>query len=409
MLNSYQIPVYLKENRQYGDKSAGNKTISGTESLSSVAKAVTSVGANYIGVASGEENSFAIGDQILLIQMRGGSADQTTNPNYEWKEVYSIDAVNHRVYFTENIQYSYTVSSSGKPQIVKVPMYDTITIPSGQTIQPTAWNGEKYGIEVILCDVFDGQSGGIINLNGLGFRKGNGTATRSLTGEQGEGTTNAGGTRTTVANGDGAGGGQNGTAGNPWASSGGGGGLLSEGDDAYNNYPGGENIRATPGSGGDIRGKSDFTIIVLGGAGAAGGTHGDSGGGSPASGSGGNSSAILIIFARVLTNRCTVSQNGNNGQNIQGSPSAPVDGAGGGGTGGMGLFAGNVVDIGTNLITAIAGTGGITGASSGGDGAEGALRAEYGTSFTGSTNNPVADTELNPELVPGDGNFLALF
>ena len=389
MLNSYQIPPKL-----YGDKSAGNKTVSGIEDLSSTRKSCSGTsGNNYVTVSAGDEASYSAGDQVLIHQSRGSNADQTTTPNWEFNEVTSTSS--GQINLLNNLSQSYVDSGASQAQIIKCPMWNTVTLPNGATIAPSAWDGNISGIEVIIADVFDGQSGGTINLNNLGFRAGQGTSTRSLTGEQGEGTAGAGGTRSTAANGSGAGGGQYGTAGDPWASSGGGGGHATAGDNGFNS---GDHSRSSPGTGGVLKGNAGLTIIVLGGGGAAGGTHGDGGGGSPSSGAGGKGAAILIIFARSFTNLATINLGGVNGQNIQGSPPNAVDGAGGGGSGGASLICGNIVDIGTNLITAPGGTGGTTGSSNGGNGSAGRTHVEYGTSLTGSTNNPTADTEQNNAL-----------
>ncbi len=122
------------------------------------------------------------GDLLLIVQMAGASIDTTDTPNYGAltslnnagrHEFVTVNNVNDNV-ITVNppcggLRYSYT--ASGKVQVIRVPLYTSLTINNGASLIAPVWDGFIGGIVAIHV-----QNNAIINgavdVSGLGLRGG---------------------------------------------------------------------------------------------------------------------------------------------------------------------------------------------------------------------------------------------
>ncbi len=130
-------------------------------------------------VTVGSANGFAVGDRVLLIQMKGAQINTTNSPafgdvtsydnsgNYEFGNIQSING--NQITFVNTIQRTYTIP--GLVQLVRVPQYsgNVHAINAPVTCQP--WNGSTGGIVVF-------EASGTVTLNAdidasdRGFRAG---------------------------------------------------------------------------------------------------------------------------------------------------------------------------------------------------------------------------------------------
>jgi gliding motility-associated-like protein len=153
---------------------------------------VANVGNTTINVASSNLNTngrFAsnlqVGDLIMIIQMQGAiiktfgavlGQDSTYGNilnyngagNYEFAQVYSIPNATSIV-LDCGLTYSY--STTGKTQIVRVPRYSSLTVNAGASLTADTWNGTIGGI---LAAEVNGLTtiNGTVTTTGLGFRGG---------------------------------------------------------------------------------------------------------------------------------------------------------------------------------------------------------------------------------------------
>lgn len=377
------------------------------------------VASNYLNANGRFSGPLEAGDLIFIIQMKGVSInaykhpDQTTYPTYslpndvtwgeitnynnagfhEFAEVVGVSG-NHTIHLSCGLRYSYT--ASGNVQVIRVPRYYRLTVPSGYSISCDIWNGTTGGI--IVMEIQDRLTlHGTIDVSGRGFRGGLATSGASneygdwqygnnapTSGEKGEGifgyqseydvvngrfcrgaAANAGG----GGNNHNAGGGGGGNGGNPinWSghgnpdisnsdwitawnqesvnfayhtSTGGGRGGYSysfNDRDARTLSPGhsnwgGDYRRNVGGLGGRPLDYSSGRIFMGGGGGA--GHQNETYGGNGGRGGG----IVYIVGPGTIYGSGQILANGQNGGNAQGTPPwngwAGQDGAGGGGAGG---------------------------------------------------------------------------
>lgn len=136
---------------------------------------------NAIEVANNAENNFAIGDYVLIVQMKGaqliGSVANNTFGDvdnylqagrYEFNYVKSINLGNvNGLQFENELSYSYDVSRA--VQVIKVPQYEDVIIQNTLTCLP--WNGNIGGIVVFEASGnVDMQAN--IYVDEIGFRGG---------------------------------------------------------------------------------------------------------------------------------------------------------------------------------------------------------------------------------------------
>jgi PKD repeat protein len=311
--------------------------------------------------------AFAVGDKVLLIQMKGAQINASNSGSFGnieelgaagLFEKNEIIAKNGNELILKNALLN-TYGTAGSVQLVSIPVYQNATVDSALTASP--WDGQKGGVlilevenELILNANIDvsgaGFRGGIVNVvnsgctfltnadayyyeagNWRGSRKGEGIAEVISNKELGRGA---------QANGGGGGNDHNagGGGGSNIANAGEGGKQKS--DSAFGcdgDYPG-KGGKALPG---------EAARIFLGGGGGAGHTD-DNGAGS----SGGNGGGIAIILAgKIIGNGKSILANGKT------PPQSGGDGAGGGGAGGT-IYLGTATLEGDLNIEAKGGNGG---------------------------------------------------
>jgi Secretion system C-terminal sorting domain len=382
-----------------------------------------------IGTVAGI-GSFNVGDQVLILQMKGASIDDSESPtygqitayndvgNYEFTTIASVSGSN--LSLSSPLTKSFTVNES--VQVIRIPRYS-----SGATVLPAgltglAWDGSLGGVLAIKVNSSLTLNGNI-SMNGMGFRGGSISSpagdcsittyrtTNTQLGYKGEGiatepNSNLNG-RGALANGGGGGNGHN--------AGGGGGGLAGEGNTGGRQWAGNfisgwcgvqDGTCNDPNNTvGGIGGKSlDVSLgrYFLGGGGGGGQQDNN------VSSDGGNGGGMVIIFAdQIVGNGFTISANGNSALN------ASWDGAGGGGSGGTIIiecnnFSGNL------LVNAQGGNGGNTSGCHGpGGGGGGGLiqftanitafpNVSYGANAGNNGSQPAGETCGDPAVSVGD-------
>lgn len=344
----------------------GQTNISGTINQYSSVSAVDYPG-NSVTVS--DPSPFAIGAQVLLIQMQGATINQTNSNsfgdisayngagNYELAVICEVSGNN--IVFENDLVHS-DYSAAGQLQLVTVPTYDAAVVTAELSGQ--AWDGTTGGVLALFVKSdltldapisMDGKGfrgGALENANSScnfflpvsdyfyntpddgGGRKGESIAPYITNREYGRGAQAAGG-----------------GGGNDHNSGGGGGANAGAGGRGGENY----NINFFqcngdfPGEGGKVPALTTSKIFAGSGGGA-----GDSN--NNAGTSGGNGGGIILIITNSLTvgASATISADGE---------SVPIttggDGAGGGGAGGSIILQANSIS-GTPTLSASGGNGG---------------------------------------------------
>jgi uncharacterized repeat protein (TIGR01451 family) len=133
-------------------------------------------------IAIGSAAGITAGDVLLVYQAQGATIS-TTNANtygaitalgsagrYEYVSVASVSGTTitlGRACSLTPLRFSY---NSGA-QVLRVPQYSSLTVNSGASIVPQAWNGSTGGV---VAAIVDGTAtvNGSVNANGFGFRGG---------------------------------------------------------------------------------------------------------------------------------------------------------------------------------------------------------------------------------------------
>lgn len=159
-----------------GNGSSGSITISGTQTINSYYP-VTAIRGNRISYSGGY--SPHIGDRLLIIQMNG-----THGGSWQWD---SVAATGNPL--TVSGIYA-TFDSSALIQIVTVPQYSSLHITSSGRLTAQAWNGSTGGILTFMVQgTLQIDTGGVCNVDGLGFQPVSGTTAYGHGGTGGAGGT----------------------------------------------------------------------------------------------------------------------------------------------------------------------------------------------------------------------------
>lgn len=389
----------------------------------------TSAGSTAI-VVSTTTTGIDIGDEVLIINLQGVATTYADVGKYEFRTV-TAKVGTTKFVFDTGLENAYA-GATQKIMVQRVPQYTDVTVNSGQTFRPMAYNGTKGGVLAFKANGTVTVSG-TISANGLGYAGGVGGVGTTVSGSTGGqsfcGTVGggAGGKANAVGStgicGGGGGGGYHittayaGAAGsaslggggggggsvhydtNPLGGGGGGGGYgtfgyygigTSSGSSGGTNTSGGGaggGIAGGGAGGGGTYGSSTLSIAYLGAGGGGGGA------GATTGGIGGTGGGIILIGADSINVTGAISSVGTSGA----GPS--YGGGGGGGAGGSIRLIANTIALGTNLVSAPGGAGGnSTSGSDGGNGGAGRIAAYYITSLSGSTNNPAATTAQDTSL-----------
>lgn len=301
--------------------------------------------------------TFSAGDRVFLYQTRGtgvGIYEDATVDSYTTGTLTLLQPLDN----------TYTDSGASQAQIAVVKEASVVT--GTHTI--TAWNGNIGGVFRMACS---GTWSGTLSGDAKGFI--GGTAVSNTSGKQGEGSASTGGTTSQSANGNGGGGG---AVSGPDSGAGGGGGNASTGTV-------GASTGAKGGTGGTAVGSASLSSLFLGGAGGSGSSNANP------SGAGGKGGAVVFISVGTFDSSSSISVDGSNGGTAGGGSNAS---GGGGGAGGSCLVRAKTATLGTNKITATAGSGGSGEVHDGGAGSVGRIRVEA-CSITGTTTPTASESE----------------
>lgn len=354
----------------FGDQRDGSIS-SATGTINSYASMTANSGSYTVTTAL----SVSVGDMVFLHQSRGANAG-----NCEMVRVASTGAGS----FTTDRTLINTYAAVS--QAVKVPQYSSGTCSN--TISGTDWDGSKGGIIIAV-----GQSGTFTGTIAVpkGFRGSNVNQADEYGGAdgQGEGTSGDRNAASNNANGNGGGGGKCERNGDSARSGGGGGGNGTAGSNGTS-FNGG-----TVGSGGGTAGAVDLSTIVFGGGG--GGTEKTFTGAHVYSDGGYGGGIVILIFKQIDTSSATITASGGAGGGDVFSM------AGGSGAGGSVLILTQTGTLGTNKITAPAGS--VT--AGGGLGGVGRIAIKYLTSYTGTTTPSINATQ--DSSLSDSNSFFAFF
>lgn len=278
-------------------------------------------------ISIGSTEGFDIGDEILIINMQGGSSAG----EHEFKRIKSKES--NSLELVSGLVHSY--ETSDKIAVQRVPNFTDVTIEDGGRLTANAWNGATGGIVAFRASgVVHIKYGGSIHANSLGFRGGSAVTTVShADGSQGESYVGRGSQGNRYANGGGGGAGNyassNGGGFKDWGCGGAGGGYGSNGSNGIG--------KAGYGFSGQTCGAFDLSLLLLGSGGGSGGSD-DDGGGSSSGGAGGAGGGIVYIAAESLVLSGSLSATGENGSNAIIKRGEDESGGGGGGSGGSVLL-----------------------------------------------------------------------
>lgn len=377
--------------------------------------AITSGSVLSISNLNQTNGSFAVGQQVVVMQMQGATISDNTNASsfgslaslnsaglYEVRTISAINAGTTAITVTPQIQNSYATADN--VQLITFPKLGTTAFTTTAAISGLAWNGNVGGVIAFWVD-------GNLNLNhnisanALGFRGGTKagsdggacetTMFRTSTGNaryanKGEGVCIAQTTwvsgRAKIVNGGGGGIVHNG--------GGGGGGNYTNGGAGYLGYTGGSTCSATLDAGGQggLAISSSASRVFMGGGGGGGQENNTLGS------NGGNGGGIILIKCDtiVVDGACSARSISANGGTVA---TGGNDGQGGGGAGGS-----IVLDIlGMRIKTAcpltISGNGGSGGNvgnggthGAGGGGGQGAVYIRSNGPFTNAVLATISGT-----------------
>ncbi|MBI4834422.1 MAG: hypothetical protein HY811_06360 [Planctomycetes bacterium] len=371
----------------------------------------------------------AIGDEIVIINLKGTSADNTNVGNYETKRISNIAA--NTLTLDTPLTKDYGDSAIQKIMVQRVPNYTSVTVSLGHTLTCNAFDGAKGGV-LYLRATGTITVTGTIDVSGKGYRGGSGGFSgtsagggETYNGSGGNGGTAVGGGINIVApgtqlQGGGGGGGTDdgasagGVAGTPGGGGGGGGG--SDGSSSPTGGGGGGGGHATAGSagtggaggatgtnpngglggngsgqaggnggGGGIYGIASLSKMYFGSAGAASGGRRNNTAGAV----GANGGGVIYIAANNINVTGGIFAKGNNGTTNAGTTQS------GSGAGGSIKLLARTLTLGVNLVVA-------TGGTTYGTGGNGYIRVEYESAPSGTTNPVHSGSFLNIYLLSGN-------
>ena len=376
------------------------------EDLAAVARVKAISGTKLTLESLAAAAKFALGHEVLLINMQGSSSDAASVGNHELLDVASVAAADvvlikapARVYGDNKSNISLT---NQKVFLVQVPRYSTLTING--TLAARLWSGTAKGLGLVVVRAtvkLEVAAGGAVTTSQAGYRSA-GYSCNGVSGLPGESLApwpvGVPGTchyknPTGKPNFGGGGGGLSNC--NTYSCStqmigagGGGAGYALAGVAGQNN-----GTKQKGGLAGLQYGKVDLSQIFLG----SGGGQGAGGYSGPGGGTGGGQGGGLIyLLAPTLVVKGGVTANGKKGGENANCTMTHGSGSGGGGSGGSVHLSGQTVSLTAGKVTALGAKGGCRG---GGAGSTGRIRVDYATlngaaypGGAGALTNPVAYT-----------------
>ncbi len=167
----------------------GDLTVSGAVTVNQYAAIATTVSSGAtsvtaVGLAAAMPG-LAPGDLVMLYQARGATISTVDTSaygavtalngagNYEYQTVASVsgNTITFASYGTACTGLRYGYSTAGKAQIIRVPQYRNLTVNSGGSITPLAWNGTLGGVVAVHVSATLSNNGAI-SASAAGFRGG---------------------------------------------------------------------------------------------------------------------------------------------------------------------------------------------------------------------------------------------
>ena len=349
------------------------------------ANLTASPSAGDTAVAVDDNAPFAVGDEILLIDLQGASAGQ--------RAFHYVGAVSGSTSLTLEPPLAETWDASDVVVLQRVPHHTTVTLAQDLSVEP--WDGDGGGVLVFRATGAISIAGSI-DVSGSGYLGGTGVAGSSSTPTSGgtwsEGPASATSFATAV---DGGGGAAEATT--DYAFCGGGGAYASDGGggEYLNRYIPTTNTL----SGGASYGDSTLTEWFFGSGGGAGGPDDEPDGISTdnVTGDGGAGGGLVALYSGVeIIVSGSILADGSDGENATHLADAEGElGGGGGGAGGQVLLVADTLTL-SGTVQALGGAGGYWAVTTtsrlgyGGDGSDGRIRLEYNTLTGASACSPTA-------------------
>ncbi|MFH2020793.1 MAG: DUF2341 domain-containing protein, partial [archaeon] len=360
----------------------------------------------------------AVGDEIIIINLKGTSSNYDNVGEYEFKRIKEINS--NTLYFDTVFGQGFD-GISNSVSVQRVPNYKDVTINSGTTFTVNAWDGEKGGILVFRSNQTVSVDG-TISAAGLGYSGGEGAGgcSEGGKGESYRGNLGGGGGKDCYTTGAGEAGTTGGAGGGsdyncavsttPAGAGGGGYGTVGMGGvGSGTGSSGSAGSGTTGGAGGSL------PSLGGGGGGGGGGTYGNitlnrlyfgSGGAGSAgwydtschagyAGSKGGGIVMIVSNNLIVTNSVTT------------AAEDPSHTRAGGGAGGSVMLQSHIQSLGTSRVSA-------AGSTYGTDGGSGRIAVYYTSSSSGTTSpsasyNQTARTyNHDEEIIPQtdtNGNY----
>lgn len=172
---------------QPGIKGAGNITGTNvdlnnrTYLTANVNSGATSITVNSSSMIGGNfATGLSAGDLILIIQMQGASINIVNNSSFGAINSYNnvgmyefrcVASVPNSTTINVTVPLSNNYTSSGHVQIVRIPRYTSFNLNGGNSVRPSAWDGNTGGITAIEISG-NAIINGTITATGRGFRGG---------------------------------------------------------------------------------------------------------------------------------------------------------------------------------------------------------------------------------------------
>ncbi len=365
-----------REISHFGNGADGDLTVTGTYKTDQQKTAV--IGNNSTGSSTltvSDASVFSVGDEVLIICMRDQNTSSQTSSMTGRYETHYIMAINANTLTLDQPLTNTYYASNRWIQAIRVSNFRNVTVNSSSNITCDAWNGATGGVVFFRAiGKVEIQSGGQINVTGLGYRGGGYGVYGDYNGYRGENyiySQNHSKSNNALYNGGGGG-----TIYNNDGGSGGGGGYASNGSNATGNGFGY--------GGNDVFTSNWYNRLLCGGSGGGGGGTGRLNNPSFHGGNGGNSGGIIAVYTQQLISSGYIYSNGSNGSNQSGG----YCGGGGGGAGGTIVITAESIRN-NSVIQAIGGNGGNGQHGPGGTGSTGRVRFDYATGgFSGNASNP---------------------
>jgi len=391
-LNSFSILV----NQAFGDGSTGPLDVAGLGTTVNSYSAITGGTGSPWSTISVSSGSFTAGQEILVIQMQGPSTP------FPWEFATVSSFAGGVITLSAPLQNTYAYNAGAVSQVVTVPHYTNVTVESGASIVPQAWNGTTGGIVVFRANGIVTVNGNI-SADGTGFVGGavNHAAFAATTAGSGESWIGASLSQTSNNQGGG-GGGEDPTAfnmsGGCASSSGsyitalaGAGGYATVGSSFVSSLTCNA-VTSIFGTGGSTYGSSDLTAGLFLGSGGGGDDiwQFTANGGYP----GGSGGGLVLIYGQQITGTATMTST------ISANGQGQSSGAGAGGSGGTVYLISNTLTLDNLTVSAAGGAGAKpdgSGSWNGGrNGGDGRIRLDYNSTTGAMPSTPAPGYTLTP-------------